>query len=231
MRGKRVLVVDDEEDIQELVKYNLTKEGYLVLCASTGEDGVALAKKEQPQLVILDLMLPGVDGLDVCRTLRSDQSTKHIAIIMLTAKGDDIDMVYGLEVGADDYIVKPFSPRVLLARVKSVLRREHAIKAEGTVSFPGLSINIERHQVTVDSERLDLTRTEFQILHLLTRNPGIVFSRFQIVDKVHGDNYAVTDRSVDVQIVGLRKKLGGIGQFIETVRGVGYRFKDPSESD
>jgi len=230
MNNRRVLVVDDEEDIQKLVKYNLTKEGFQVTCVGNGEEGIALARKEQPALIVLDLMLPGLDGLDVCRVLKSDPRTKHIAIVMLTAKSDDIDMVSGLEIGADDYIVKPFSPRVLTARLKSVLRRGQEKKTEGAVvDVSGLTINVERHEVLIKGKQLKLTHNEFRLLHLLASNPGVVYSRYQIVDKIHGSDYPVTDRSVDVQIVGLRRKLGFFGERIETVRGVGYRFQDPSD--
>jgi two-component system phosphate regulon response regulator PhoB len=228
MNRETILIVDDEEDILELLNYNLSREGYKVISATTGEEGLKLARTKSPDLMILDLMLPGVDGLEVCRELKSDKNTANIPIIMLTAKSEEADMVTGLELGADDYIPKPFSPRVVLARMKSIFRRK-AKKVEddsSPINIHELSINPGRHEVLVDGESVELTFTEFRILYTLARRPGWVFSRYQIVDAVRGDDYPVTDRSVDVQIVSLRKKLGKCGQYIETVRGVGYRFKD-----
>ncbi len=227
MAKENILIVDDEEDILELVRYNLSKEGYQITCVASGEEGLSMAKSASPDLVVLDLMLPGVDGLDVCKALKSDGKTKHIPVIMLSAKGEEADIVAGLELGADDYLVKPFSPRVLSARVKSVLRRNKGVPEDETVPIKveELSINPGRHEVLIKDKLVELTSTEFKVLHFLARQPGWVFTRYQIVDAVHGDDYPVTDRSVDVQIVGLRKKLGKYGKFIETVRGVGYRFK------
>lgn len=228
MSKEKILVVDDEEDILELVRYNLTREGYNVFCASSGEDGLNTAKSKLPDLIILDLMLPGIDGLDVARNLKSDNNTKEIPIIMLTAKGEEADIVTGLEMGADDYISKPFSPRVLTARVKAVLRRK--TKPENNekeiIEIHDIKIHTGRHEVLVNDDPVPLTFSEFGILNFLVKRPGWVFTRSQIVDAVKGDDYFVTDRSVDVQIVGLRKKLGQAGQYIETVRGVGYRFKE-----
>jgi two-component system, OmpR family, alkaline phosphatase synthesis response regulator PhoP len=228
MSKQTVLVVDDEEDILELVNYNLSREGYQVYLAGTGEDGLKCARAKLPDLVVLDLMLPGVDGLEVCRELKGDPKTGHIPIVMLTAKGEEADVVTGLELGADDYIAKPFSPRVLLARIKTVLRRKPAeAAADGsTLRIDDLVINPGRHEVLVKGKKVDLTFTEFRILYALARRPGWVFTRYQIVDAVRGEDYPVTDRSVDVQIVALRRKLGAYGKYIETVRGVGYRFKD-----
>lgn len=228
MQKEKILVVDDEEDILELVRYNLTREGYVVLCASTGEDGLNRAKSKLPDLIILDLMLPGIDGLDVARNLKNDNNTKNIPVIMLTAKGEEADIVTGLELGADDYISKPFSPRILTARVKAVLRRKvkPAVKDEEIIEIHNIKIHTGRHEVLVNDEPVQLTFTEFGILNFLVKRPGWVFTRSQIVDAVKGDDYFVTDRSVDVQIVGLRKKLGTAGTNIETVRGVGYRFKE-----
>jgi two-component system, OmpR family, alkaline phosphatase synthesis response regulator PhoP len=228
MAKERILVVDDEEDILELVRYNLTKDGYKVTCVASGEAALASAKDQVPDLVVLDLMLPGVDGLDVCRALKADAKTAHVPIVMLTAKGEEADIVTGLELGADDYMTKPFSPRVLLARIRSVLRKTS--RAEGddheVVQVHDLVINPGRREVLYKGKGIDLTYTEFGILHLLARRPGWVFTRYQIIDGVRGEDYAVTDRSVDVQIAGLRKKLGSAGKYIETVRGVGYRFKE-----
>lgn len=228
MSKPRVLVVDDEEDILELVRYNLAKEGYKVRCVATGEDALAAARQEVPDLIVLDLMLPGVDGLEVCRILRRDPKTAHVPIIMLTAKGEEADVVAGLELGADDYVTKPFSPRVLLARVKAVLRRRTAREPEEnmTLRVGDIVIDPQRHEVLVRGKPVNLTYVEFRLLHYLARRPGWVFTRQQIIDNVRGDNYPVTDRSVDVQVVGLRRKLGSCGHLIETVRGVGYRFKE-----
>jgi two-component system, OmpR family, alkaline phosphatase synthesis response regulator PhoP len=228
MSRENILVVDDEEDILELVKYNLSREGYQVTCAGTGEEGLRAARNKIPDLIVLDLMLPGVDGLEVCKQLKGDSKTSQIPVIMLTAKGEEADIVTGLELGADDYIPKPFSPRVLIARVKTVLRRKNGETEDDSVALNihDLVIHPGRHEVLVKGKPVDLTFTEFKILHTLARRPGWVFTRYKIVDAVRGDDYPVTDRSVDVQIVSLRKKLGSCGKYIETVRGVGYRFKD-----
>jgi len=228
MAREQVLVVDDERDIQELVSYNLGKSGYQVTCVATGEDAITKARSDTPDLILLDLMLPGVDGLDVAKILKNDSRTGHIPIIMLTAKGEEIDMVTGLEVGADDYIVKPFSPRVLIARVRAMLRhfnRDTAADDE-IIKRGDLIIDAGRHEAKLNGRVLDLTFTEFRVLQYLARHPGWVYTRNQIIEKVHGDDYPVTERSVDVQIVGLRKKLGEFGECIETVRGVGYRFHE-----
>jgi len=228
-----VLVVDDEQDILELVEYNLAREGYKVLTVSTGEDALRVTRSQLPDIVVLDLMLPGVDGLEVCRLLKSGETTQHIPIVMLTAKGDEADVVAGLELGADDYVTKPFSPRVLMARIKAVLRRETTAPdgQAATVSIRDLVIHPGRHQVLVQDRPVDLTATEFRILLFLARRPGWVFTRQQIVDAAQSDDSFlpdryVTDRSVDVHMVSLRRKLGCCGACIETVRGVGYRLRD-----
>jgi len=224
-----VLVVDDEKDILELVSYNLSKSGYRVSTVTNGEDALAKVRSDPPDLMLLDLMLPGLDGLDVCRILTNDPRTAHVMIIMLTARDDEVDVVTGLELGAIDYITKPFSPRVLLARVKAALRRLTRDPGDeiGEVLKRGiLVIDPRRREVRVGNERVELTFTEFQILHHLAKRPGWVSSRNQIIEAVRGDDYPVTERSVDVQIVGLRKKLGIVGEQIETVRGVGYRFRE-----
>jgi two-component system phosphate regulon response regulator PhoB len=227
MPRERILVVDDEEDLLELVDYNLTREGYRVVCVASGEAALAAARKNPPDLIVLDLLLPSVDGLEVCRLLKGDEKTRHIPIIMLTAKGEESDMVAGLELGADDYMTKPFSPRVLLARIKAILRRKAKGAADDrVVQVRSLVIHPGRHEVTIGGKPLELTFTEFRLLHFLARRPGWAFTRAQIVDAVKGEDYPVTDRSVDVQVAGLRKKLGEWGNYIETVRGVGYRFKE-----
>ena len=227
MAAKIILIVEDDEDIVELLSYNLAREGYRVVAAGSGEEALRKVEHEAPHLVLLDLMLPGIDGLEVCRRLRGRDATQSVPIIMLTAKGEESDIVSGLELGADDYMVKPFSPRVLLARIKTVLRRK--VRDELHVSAPlvmgGLTIHPGRHEVTVDHQPVELTYTEFAVLYHLASRPGWVSTRYQIVEAVRGDNYPVTDRSVDVTIVGLRKKLGSYGACIETVRGVGYRFR------
>jgi two-component system alkaline phosphatase synthesis response regulator PhoP len=212
---KHILVVDDEEDILELVEYNLRKAGFEVSTLASGSPVIAVTREKLPDLIVLDLMLPGLDGHELCSLLRNDPKTRAIPIVMLTAKSQETDVVVGLDLGADDYITKPFSPKVLVARVQAVLRR-----------IGDLLIHPGRHEVTIGGKSIDLTFTEFRVLHCLARRPGWVYSRAQIVDAVRGEGYAVTDRAVDVQIVGLRKKLGEYGKLIETVRGVGYRFKD-----
>jgi two-component system phosphate regulon response regulator PhoB len=228
MAKKNILVVEDEEDILELVSYNLVREGYSVEGVHTGEEALAAVGRNLPDLIVLDLMLPGLDGLEVCRQLKSNPRAQQAPIIMLTAKSEESDIVTGLELGADDYITKPFSPKVFLARVRAVLRRRsRQVEDESsTLRVHDLTIHPGRHEVKLGDKKIDLTSTEFKILHFLARRPGWVFTRKQIVDAVHGMNYPVTDRSVDFQIVGLRKKLGEAGDYIETIRGVGYRFKE-----
>ncbi len=228
MAKERILVVDDEEDILELVRYNLTREGYQVSGAVSGEAALKKANAEKFDLIVLDLMLPGIDGLEVARVLKNQKATKAVPIIMLTAKGEEADIVTGLELGADDYVTKPFSPRILIARVRTVLRRktDEPEKNDQIINVHNLQIHPGRRSVSIDGASIDLTFTEFQVLYVLAKRPGWVFTRSQIVDAVRGSDYPVTDRSVDVQIVGLRKKLGAYGKFIETVRGVGYRFKE-----
>jgi len=227
MPKEKILVVDDEEDILELLKYNLSREGYQVSCTTSGEKTLNLVKTETPDLIVLDLMLPGMDGLEVARRLKENPHTKNVPIVMLTAKGEEADIVTGLELGADDYVTKPFSPRILLARVRAVLRRKRQESQDkiAIIQTHNLVIHPGRREVRVNDDPIQLTFTEFGILHYLARRPGWVFTRSQIVDEVRGEDYYVTDRSVDVQIVGLRKKLGPAGEYIETVRGVGYRFK------
>ncbi|MBN2455806.1 MAG: response regulator [Sedimentisphaerales bacterium] len=227
MAKENILIVDDDEDVLELVRYNLDKNGYNTDTATTGEEALAKARAKLPDLVILDLMLPGIDGLGVCKKLKSDAKTEHIPIIMLTAKGEEIDIVTGLELGADDYVTKPFSPKVLVARVRKILQRAIARDLEkAPVKIYELTIDPARREVLIKNKPVELTFTEFNILYVLAKRPGLVFTRYQIVDALHGDDYLVTDRAVDVQIVGLRKKMGPCSKYIETVRGVGYRFKD-----
>ncbi|MGD9330012.1 MAG: response regulator transcription factor [Desulfobacterales bacterium] len=230
MAKETILVVDDEEDILELVRHHLKREGYEVQCADTGEKALTAARSGPVALIILDLMLPGIDGLDVTRKLKNDPQTKHIPVLMLTAKGEEADVVAGLELGADDYVTKPFSPRILVARTRAIIRRSgnDAPDDLAVIRVHDIEIHPGRRTVTIEDQPISLTYTEFQVLSILARRPGWVFTRSQIVDMVRGDDYPVTDRSVDVQIVGLRKKLGRCGNYIETVRGVGYRLKESS---
>jgi two-component system alkaline phosphatase synthesis response regulator PhoP len=228
MAHERILVVDDEEDIQELVRYNLERNGYEVSCVSSGEEALDGIRSARPELALLDLMLPGIDGFEVCKILKGDPKTEQLPIIMLTAKGEEADIVTGLELGAEDYIVKPFSPQVLLARVRAVLRRvaREPVGEGSVITIEDLVIHPGKREVLVKGKPVELTSTEFRILHYLARRPGWVFTRQQIIDAARGDDYPVTDRSVDVHIVGLRKKMGALGTYVETVRGVGYRFRE-----
>lgn len=229
MARETILVVEDEQDILELITFNLEANGYTVLQASSGEKGLEVANKKKPDLIILDLMLPGIDGLEVCKKIKRVEDTAEIPIIMVTAKSEDSDIITGLELGADDYITKPFSTKVLIARVRTSLRRERvkeAPKSTIRISIHDITIDTSRYEVLCSETPVNLSATEFAILHYLAKNPGWVFSRNQIIDAVKGDNYPVTERSVDVQILGLRKKLGDQGQYIETVRGVGYRLRN-----
>jgi DNA-binding response OmpR family regulator len=228
MANKIILIVEDEEDVMELIRYNLAKEGFNCDAAYNGREALKKAQVMLPDLVLLDLMLPEVDGLEVCKRLKSSPHTEHIPIVMVTAKGDEADIVAGLELGADDYITKPFSPRVLVARVKTVLRRKAAEipGKSAAIRIHDIQIDPGRHKMFVKDKAVELTSSEFGLLQFLAARPGWVFTRYQIVDAIHGADYPVTDRSVDVQVVGLRKKLGKAGKYIETVRGIGYRFKE-----
>jgi two-component system alkaline phosphatase synthesis response regulator PhoP len=233
MSKESILVMEDEEDIAELLKYNLAKEGYRVTVVGSGEEGLKAAQAALPNLVLLDLMLPGIDGLEVCRQFKQDARTRQVPIVMVTAKGEEADIVTGLELGADDYLTKPFSPRVLLARVRAVLRRRAPAPSEEETPLVlhDLTIHPGRHEVLVKGCPVELTATEFRLLSMLARRPGWVFTRSQIVQKVHGEDYPVTDRAVDVQSVWLRKKLGACGKYIGTVRGVGYHFIEQPEGE
>ena len=231
MSKENILVVEDDMDIQQLVSYHLIRAGYNVRCADTGEQGLQLLTEEKFSAVILDLMLPGKNGMKVCACIREDSENQHVPVIMLTALGEEDDIVAGLSGGADDYVTKPFSPKVLMARVEAVLRREADKRANDTeteevITIHEFRITPRRHEVLVRDKPIQLTTTEFTILLLLARRPGWVFSRQQIIDQVRGYDYSVTPRAVDVQIFGLRKKLGKPGQHIETVRGIGYRLKE-----
>lgn len=226
MANKLVFIVEDEAPIQELIKYNLTKEHYTTETFDNAEDMIKRLDEAEPAVILLDIMLPGIDGLEACRRVKMKDEFSEIPIIMLTAKGEEIDIVTGLELGADDYVVKPFSPRILLARIKSVIRRrktEQTLKQK-PLTKKGISIHPGKHEVHINGDEINLTSSEFSTLYLLASRSGWVYSRYQIVEEVHGSNYPVTDRSVDVMIAGLRKKLGSKGKYIETVRGIGYRF-------
>lgn len=225
----RILVVDDEPDILELIRYNLLREDHLVETVETGEAALARVRRDPPALVVLDVMLPGLSGIDVCRTMKEDESLRHIPVVMLTARTEDSDIVSGLEVGADDYVTKPFSPKVLAARIRAALRKtggpEEQAPRGDRYTIHGITIDVVRHEVQCNGSVIPLSATEFAILEFLSRNPGWVFSRTRIIDAIRGEDYPVTERSVDVQILGIRKKLGPSGTVIETVRGVGYRMK------
>ncbi|MFH2037700.1 MAG: response regulator [Candidatus Zixiibacteriota bacterium] len=223
-----ILVIEDEIDILEMIEYNLQKENYKVITTISGADAFDLAKINSPNLILLDIMLPDVDGFEVCRLLKRNSETENIPIVMLTAKSEESDIITGLELGADDYITKPFSPKVLIARIRAVLRRksEPIGNDDDILHIEKLSIDPGKHQVKINESVLNLTNTEFRLLFYLARRPGWVFTRDQIVNSVRGEDAIITDRSIDVHVAGLRKKMGEYGDYIETVRGVGYRFKE-----
>jgi len=226
MGRKRILAVDDEVDILDILRYNLKRENYDVITVESGEECLKQAEKFLPDLILLDLMLPGIDGLTACKMLKADKKLRHIPVVMLTAKGDESDIVAGLELGADDYITKPFSSKVVSARVKAALRRTDGQETseQGVIRQKGVMLNTVTREVSLNGVELKLTYSEFEVLRLLASHPGWVYTRNQIVNEIKGDDYPVTERSIDVQIVGLRKKLGEAGVLIETIRGVGYRF-------
>jgi len=231
MKKGTILVIDDEKDLIELVRYNLEKEGFDVIAATDGQSGLEVVKKHRPDLVVLDLMMPGLDGLQVCQRLRSDPRSGRIPVIMLTAKATEADRVVGLELGADDYITKPFSPREVVARVKAVLRRSVAHQDEPQMIRGGdLMIDLSGHEVSYRGQRISLTATEFRILEFLAARPGRVFSRDEIIDAALGNETSVFDRTVDVHITAIRRKLGAGGEQIETVRGFGYKFRHASDA-
>jgi len=228
-KRETILVIEDEADILEVLQYNLAREGYRVLSSRDGEEGLERARRDSPDLVLLDLMLPGLDGLEVCRRLQADPVTSAIPVIMVTAKGEETDVVLGLQLGADDYVAKPFSPRELTARVKAVLRRGplREVASDGRrIVRGGLVIDAERHRVSIDGEPAALTATELRLLHFLASHPGRVFTRDQLLSRVIGERAVVIDRNIDVHVGALRRKLGAYRELIETVRGVGYRFRE-----
>jgi two-component system phosphate regulon response regulator PhoB len=227
MPKSHIFIVEDEPDIADLLSYNLTREGYKVSVANRGDQAIGEIFRWQPSLILLDLMLPGLGGIEICRQLKAKPETAKIPIIMVTARGDETDIVVGLAMGADDYIVKPFGINVVLARIHAVLRRPDKVPAGAaeTLKIHDITINPGRHEVICGKTAIELTVSEFRLFHFLARRPGWVFTREQIVDSIKGDDYIASDRTVDVQLVSLRKKLGKRGEYIETVRGVGYRFK------
>jgi two-component system alkaline phosphatase synthesis response regulator PhoP len=229
LKREKVVIIEDEPDILEVVQYNLSREGYRVLGSRDGEEGLSLTRKEVPDLILLDLMLPGLDGIEICRRLKADPVTTAIPIIMVTAKGEESDVVLGLGLGADDYVTKPFSPKELTARVRAVLRRgpmREELQSGGRIERSGFLIDPGRHEVRVDGAQVPFTATEFRLLHFLASHPGRVFTRDQLLTRVVGEDAVVIDRNIDVHVRSIRKKAGERRDWIETVRGVGYRFRD-----
>lgn len=227
INNKHALIVEDDEDILKLLEITLKKGGFETTGVTLGYQALEIAKTKLFDVVILDLMLPDIDGGEVCKSFRNNAAFKNLPIIMLTAKGEEEDIIKGLENGADDYITKPFSPKILLARISTVLRRQNAnpYNKNSIININNLYIHPAKHEVRLNEKLLTLTAAEFKVLHLLASRPGWVLSRYKIIDEIKGEGYAVTDRSVDVLMVGLRRKLGKYGGYIETVRGTGYKFK------
>ena len=231
MSAERILIIEDDPEIQEMLQFAFAREGWKLMQVTRGEDGLKVLRGKGADCVILDIMLPGMDGLKILKKIREIEGCQLLPVIMCTARGEEADIVAGLELGADDYVVKPYSPRVLAARIRAALRRKDAAALDGEgqprkfFEHGKLSIDIERHFATLEGKPLDLFATEFAILAQFMSNPDIVFSRQKLITAIRGDDYPVTDRSVDVQIMGLRKKLGEYAEMIETVRGVGYRFR------
>ena len=226
MGKAKILIVEDDQAIVDMLEYNLQEAGYETVSALDGEDGVILAARERPDLIILDIMLPIIDGFEVCRTLKNDSAVAHIPIIILSAKSQETDKIVGLELGADDYVTKPFSPRELIARTRAILRRGQGQQVDSKIKRGDISIDGIRHRVTVGPEEISLTFTEFRLLEFMARRPGVVFSRAQILDAVSGEDAIVYDRTVDAHVKSLRQKLGEAKDYIETVRGAGYRFRE-----
>lgn len=232
MNKGTILIIDDEKDLLELVRYNLEKEGYEAICATDGITGVEIAVKHRPDLIVLDVMMPGMDGLEVCRKLRADTRTSQVPVLMLTARVSEADRVVGLEMGADDYVTKPFSPRELLARIKAILRRAAGQQEQPEILKAGnIIIDVKRHEVTCEGKPLSLTATEFRILQFLVSRPGRVVARDEIIDAALGRDTAVLDRTIDVHITAIRRKLGRGGDWVETVRGFGYKLRDPASDE
>jgi DNA-binding response OmpR family regulator len=226
MSKRKILLIEDDRDIVEMVEYNLQEEGYETIAALDGQKGIEKAQTEKPDLIILDIMLPVIDGFEVCKILKSDNRTMNIPVIILSAKSQETDKVVGLELGADDYVTKPFSPRELIARIRAILRRGRAERSTKRIIRGNITIDSARHRVTIDGDDISLTFTEFKILEYIAQRAGIVLSREQILDAVSGDDSLVCDRTVDAHIKSLRRKLGNAKDYVETVRGAGYRFKE-----
>ena len=228
MTRSRILIVEDDQALADVLEYNLSQAGYEVTVARDGQDGLNQAQLKTPDLVILDLMLPVIDGLEVCRRIRADSITRDVVVLMLTAKSEETDQVVGFAIGADDYVTKPFSTKVLLERVKALLRRAESPSHDHAVAgSQGVTIDRRRHRATADDRDLQLTPSEFGLLDALVRQPGRAFTRAQLIDAALGDDTMVLERTIDVHIRALRKKLGTHANLIETVRGVGYRFREP----
>jgi phosphate regulon transcriptional regulator PhoB len=226
MAPLKIAIVEDEADILEVLRYNLHREGFSVTTAVDGAAGLDQIRREMPDLVLLDLMLPGMGGIDICRHLKASETTKSIPIIMVSAKGEEGDVVLGLHLGADDYITKPFSPRELVARVRAVLRRAQPHQIEAKIEIGHLVIDADQHRVEVDGKEVKFTATEFRLLFHLASNPGRVFSREQLLDHATSNEAVIFDRNIDVHISTIRRKVGSDRQLIETIRGIGYRFID-----
>ncbi len=227
MPKEKILIVDDEQDLVKLIRYHLEKDGYKVISAYNGEDALFLARREKPELLILDLMLPGMDGLEVCKKIKADEELTHIAIVMLTARGEESDITVGLRLGADDYVTKPFSPKELVARVQAVLRRTKTSSTKKDyIEIDALTIDSSKHEVTIKNEVISLTLTEFKLLYQLASKAGRVFTRDQLLDAALGSGISVIDRTIDVHIASLRKKLKSFSSRIVTIRGIGYKFSE-----
>ncbi|MDA1142723.1 MAG: response regulator transcription factor [Planctomycetota bacterium] len=229
MQKEKVVVIEDDPDILEVMNYNLSREGYRVTCEQDGLEGMQRIRKENPDLVLLDLMLPGIEGTEVCRLLKLDPVTRAIPIIMVTAKGEESDIVLGLGLGADDYVCKPFSPKELIARVKAVLRRgslKEDAASQRRMVRDGVVIDADRHEVLVDRDPVTFTATEFRLLHFMASHPGRAFTRDHLLSRVMGEDVMVYDRNIDVHVKAVRQKLGKYRELIETIRGIGYRFRD-----
>jgi two-component system phosphate regulon response regulator PhoB len=236
MSKETILIIEDDPVIQELLSQSMSKENWKLIQVTTGEDGLKILKTKNVNCILLDIMLPGIDGLKVLKKIKENEQSRDIPVIMTTAKGEEADIITGLELGADDYVVKPYSPKVLIARVRAGLRRQEEKSTQlaskdaeflNVFQQGDLMLDSARHVASYNDKKLDLQATEFGLLKHFLSNPDIVFSRNQLINAVHGPDYPVTDRSIDVQILGLRKKLGDAGDIIETVRGVGYRLRVP----
>jgi len=229
LSAERILIIEDDPEIQEMLKFAFVREGWQITMVSTGEDGLKILQSKETDCIILDIMLPGMDGLKTLKKIRENKNFQTLPVILCTARGEEADIIAGLELGADDYVVKPYSPRVLAARIRAGLRRKEAVLGEGSQKkifrHGKISLDIDRHTAHLENKPLDLFPTEFALLVQFMSNPDIVFSRQRLITAIHGSDYPVTDRSIDVQIMGLRKKLEDSGDMIETIRGIGYRFK------